>query len=325
MGAVQCHGRGLYAGVDEISMTTSVERSAPVEFRMSRGMLTGTVIPYNRRAKDRPEIFESEAFVSGVDGAALVLQHDRDRVIAAQPEALTFTDTPLSLSLRALLPPDGAEARLVRRQALRGLSVGFRSIEERQENGLRVITRAHLDHVALVDSGSYPTTEVEIRQAFDDVGTWLKAMIPTGIGRPMACRCQGPDCDSVQFESGSLDLGEGDTLAVGGGGYANVLGSRKRGTLITEITEKGMRVGLTARDTETARRVIENAKVAPIFVRPLLDLDQSEYVDEDRVRTFSRASVRAFLIKPTDAAEGHRPAEIDGAPPPEPRARRWWL
>ena len=322
MGAVKRAQCGLYAGVDEISMTLTIERAAPVELRFDGRELFGRVITYGERARDRPERFLTRSFVSGIPEAPLVLQHDRRIVLVEAPQ---YVHNEFGVELRSRLPPRSAAASLVARGTLGGLSVGFHPLEERQEAGERLIMRAHLDHVGLVDSGSYRSSTVEIRQQFDDVGTWLKAMIPTGIGRPMACRCQGPDCDMVQFKPGSLDLGEGDTLAVGGGGYANVLGSKKRGTLITEITEEGMRVGLTARDTETARRVIENAKVAPIFVRPLLDLDQSEYVDENRMRTFSRASVRAFLIKPTDASEGHRPAEIDGAPPPEPRARRWWL
>ena len=301
-------------------MTATIERVSPVELRFDGRELFGRVIAYGERARDRPERFLPRAFVSGIPEAPLVLQHDRSMVLVEAPQ---YAHNAQGLELRTQLPPRSAAASLVARGTLRGLSVGFHPLEERQEAGERLIVRAHLDHVGLVDSGSYPSSVVEVRQAFDTA--WLKAMIPTGIGRPMACRCQGPDCDAVQFEPGALDLGEGDTLAVGGGGYANVLGSRKRGTLLTEITEEGMRVGLTARDTETARRVLENAKVVPIFVRPILDLDTSEYTDSERVRTFSRASVRAFLVKPTDADEGHQPAEIDGAPPPEPERRRLWL
>ena len=156
-------------------------------------------------------MFVSNPWATGLDTASLNLQHDREHVIAEQPESLTFSESPRGLSLRAQLRPDSAEARLVARRALQGFSVEFVALDETQDRGMRVITRAHLAGVALVDRGSYDTS-VELRARMRKA--WFTATIPTRS--EMSCRCQGPECSSVRFEPGSFDLGEGDTLAVGG-------------------------------------------------------------------------------------------------------------
>ena len=293
-------------------LNTVIEHALAVELRASGGMLTGEALPYGQPAQDRPEMFVSNPWATGLDTASLNLQHDREHVIAEQPDALTFTESPRGLSLRAQLRPDSAEARLVARGALQGLSVEFVSLDETQDRGMRVITRAHLAGVALVDRGSYDTT-VELRARLDKA--WFLATIYTS--EPMACNCQGPECDRVQFEPGSFDLGEGDTLAVGGGGFSNVLGSLNRKTLIAAETEKGLEIGLTDDSTVTAKRIISDAAVADMYARPILDLEASEYTDEAGLRTFTTAKVRAILIKPTDTIEGHEPAAV------EPRRRLW--
>ncbi len=255
--------------------------------------MAGLALPYGERARDRPEMFLAGSLRSGLPEARLNLQHDRNRVLAAPPDALALTERPLGLHLRAALAPESAEARLVKRGALGGLSVEFVALEERAENGLRVISGYHLAGVALVDSGSYRTT-LEIRQWEDAEDLWLTGAI--SYDQYLECRCQGPECSAVEFEAGAFDdLGaEGDVLAVGGGGFGNVLGSKRRGTLLTRSTKKGLEVGLTNPETETARRVIESAKVAPIYVRPILDLELSDFTETDGVRRFTKAGVRAF-------------------------------
>ena len=90
--------------------TATLERRAAVEFRFDGRTLTGPAVEYGAVAvgDKGPERFEPRAFVSGLDTAALNLQHDRERVLAEQPEALTLTDTALALDLRASLRPDSA-------------------------------------------------------------------------------------------------------------------------------------------------------------------------------------------------------------------------
>ena len=297
----------------------SIERLAPVECRLEGRTLRGVAMRYGEQARDRPERFEAGAF-QPLGLVSLNLQHDRFREIASTDGgSLRIEDMATELRVEADLREGSAELSLVRRRALQGLSVEFRALtEHRTPDGVRVIEKAELPAIGLVDSGSY-RTGIELR-AFDDA--WLTAEI--SFGRSMQCECQGPTCTEVEFEPGAFDdlIDRRDVLAVGGGGFANVLGSTRRGTLLVDQTNKGLRVGLTNSATDTARRIVEAAAVADIFVRPLIDLEASEYEDQGTTRRFRSAVTRALLVKPTPNAEGHRPARIRGV---QTRQRRIWL
>ena len=142
-----------------------------------------------------------------------------------------------------------------------------------------------------------------------------------------AVRVLRPGCGRVLFDPTAFDAlgGFGDVLAVAGGGFGNVLGSLNRGTLVVEHTKTALLVGLTERDTAAARDIADAARVAPIYVRPVIDLEASEYTEADGVRTFQRAEVRAFLVKPTPNDDGHTAAVIDGIDSAEAREARIWL
>ena len=53
----------------------------------------------------------------------------------------------------------------MRAGVLRGLSIEFRAVVERMEGETRVISRATLGAVSVVDSPAYPQSEVEARRA----------------------------------------------------------------------------------------------------------------------------------------------------------------
>ena len=75
----------------------------------------------------------------------LNLQHDPERRIATTGDGtLRLHDTPDALTIEADLREGSAELALVRRGALRGLSVEFFAIAERREAEVRVLTRAGL-------------------------------------------------------------------------------------------------------------------------------------------------------------------------------------
>ena len=303
------------------------ERSAPaLEVRLAGRTLRGVAIRYGERSLDRAEVFEPGAFAP-LGEVSLNLQHDACREIAStRAGTLRVSDTSEALRIEADLREGSAELSLVRRRALRGLSVEFIAASERRRaDGLRVIERAALPGIGLVDASSY-RSQVELRQGFDDA--WLTGEIR--FGRPMQCTCQGGGCDQVQFEPGSFeDLADErpGLLAIGGEGFASVLGSLRRGTLLVDPAEDALRVGLVGtRETPAARRVIEAAAVGEVYVRPMIDLDASEFVDEGPMRRFTRAAVTGLLIKATPNDEGHIPVRIPGLQVIEERKRRRiWL
>ena len=300
----------------------TVERFAPVEFRFGGGRtVVGPAMRYGEQSSDRRERFEPAAFVETADPLELRLQHDPQIVVAATGDRLSITDTPMMLEARAELLEASAALELVKRRRLTGFSIEFRALAEDQISGVRVIRKARLEGIGLVDVPSYAGSRIELRQAFDRA--WLTASIP--VGQRMQCECAPGDCRDVEFEGGAFDgLGDdGDILAVGGP-FTRVLGSLRRGTLVTEKTDAGLRIGLTGpTDTAAAREVIDNARTAPIYARPLLDPERSEYVEDGPIQRFSRASVRAFLIKATPNDRGHIPAEVEGVE--QRKRRRLWL
>ena len=84
-----------------------------------------------------------------------------------------LADTPRALTMRAELPdtPRATQALAdVRARLLRGLSVEFHALRERFEGSLRIIERARLVRLSLVDDPAYPASAVEAREALHAAG-----------------------------------------------------------------------------------------------------------------------------------------------------------
>ena len=114
------------------------------------------------------EKFERGAFSGGMSDVRLTVQHDRGRPLARTGAGLTLDDNAERLALAAELPAT-REAddtlTLVRAGVLRGLSVEFRAVVERMEGETRVISRATLGAVSVVDEPAYPQSEVAAMRA----------------------------------------------------------------------------------------------------------------------------------------------------------------
>ena len=151
---------------------SETERRYFFELRQTAGRIVeGVAVRYSDVA-ELPwgkERFEPRAFgdLAGAD-VMLNVQHDRGRPIARTGGGLTFDDNAERLALRAELPStreaDDTLA-LIRAQVLRGLSVEFLPVSERLEGGTRVIERAKLAAVAVVDVPAYSKSEVAARMA----------------------------------------------------------------------------------------------------------------------------------------------------------------
>ena len=295
------------------------------ELRADGRRLRGTVMQYGDVAVIPgigSERFAAFAFADHLERAdtEINVMHDQTLAIGSRRGGeLVLIDSPAALSMVATLPQGDAfddVLDLVGDGFTGGLSVEFNAIEERRGGDSRTIIKATLPALGIVDRPAYPGSSVERRAG----GRKVRGNIVPGWQRIMACRCQGKDCDSVSFDRGAFDetLADPDReiLAVMGD-YNLPIASRRRGSLRIEQTDTGISVEIDIPETAGGKAVDEAADVAPLYTRPYLDLDRSEYVDEgepgQKTRRFSRAWLRAVIVGATDAVAGLTEATIEAA------------
>ena len=138
-------------------------RFAVDETRQSPGRLVGTLVNYEERANDRPEILARGSLHWPQEGLVINDQHDRKRAIV---RTTPFLDGD-ALKVNARLPDTTAgrdAATNVREGVLTGLSVEMFVEQQARRGGLREIRRAYLPSAGLVDKGAYTGSKVEIRE-----------------------------------------------------------------------------------------------------------------------------------------------------------------
>ena len=115
------------------------------------------------------EEFRPGAF-SPIGDVVLNWMHDRAKPLARTGEhgGLQLMDSATELRAAATLPEttladDAVE--LIRRGVFRGLSIEFRSLKERDAGGVRVIEKALLSGIAVVDRPAYSQAELQARMA----------------------------------------------------------------------------------------------------------------------------------------------------------------
>ena len=303
--------------------------------------LRGTVMQYGDVAeipgigRERFAMFSFADYLRSGADSRLNVMHDRALTVASRRAgSLLLMDSPAELRMVAELPKNDAMdsvLELVGDGLTRGLSVEFHALRERRHGGLRTIHEAALPGLGIVDSPAYTGSGVEVRVS----RKFVRGAMP-GWQTIAACRCQGRDCDSVSFDVGAFDESLADPnreiLAVAGN-YDAPVASRRRGTLRLTVRDDALRVELLLPDTDGGKAIADAASVAPLYVRPYLDLDRSEYADEGepgfKTRRFSRAWLRAIIVGATDAADGLTEAEIVErrgiVTPATPARRRLWL
>ena len=315
-------------------MTASVERRY-IELRQGPGRtLEGVAIRYGDVAPMPwgAERFESGAF--GDVGSADVLlnvQHDRGRPLARTGGGgLVLADTPDALTIRADLPVtrEGDDAlALVRAGVLRGLSVEFRAVAERIEAEVRVIERAALAAIGLVDTGAYPGSTVEARQR--KRGQTLAADIPAG--EPVECRCAGVTCKFAEYSAELMQDAfdrafEEARLILFAENYSAPLASVSRGTL---RRSGPLSVEADIPEGPAADSVIAADQAAGVVVRPFVDPATAKVEQVGEVAHYREFELRALIATATDAREGWPEAKIAdaaGSADDKPkRRRRVWL
>ena len=94
----------------------------------------------------------------------LNLQHSRERPLARNGYGLSLVDSTQSLTMRADLPdtPNGNETlTLIDTHALSGISAEFLVSSETRIDGVRVIRKAKLCGISIVDTPAYPDSSVD--------------------------------------------------------------------------------------------------------------------------------------------------------------------
>ena len=258
-----------------------------------------------------------------VDRVALNLQHDPALVLAP---AAVLIDSPRELRVRADLAEGSAALELTRRGALNGFSIEFHSRLERREGGIRVVERAELTGLALVDRGAYPGSMAEVRARGGRGGRLgtFRGRIPAG--KRVDCRCSPGDCKSAIFKKGSFDdLDDpdraGDVLGVAGD-YSQAVASKTRKSLRFWAGKDGaLEYAIDIPNSARGQALLESFDVVPIYGRPVIDVDASDLDIADRVATYSRARVRVITIGPTDASAGWTPLVMGQLGEEAPEAR----
>ena len=224
--------------------------------------------------------------------------------------------------------------------------------------GVRVIERADLSGLALVDAGAYPGSIAEIRRrkytkgrpAIIRAARLLRSKIP--YDKFLACDCltagggaaciplarfahaAGNGMQSVidsAFEAAQAGRLERDVLAVHKD-FSNPIGSARRGTLAAVSTDDGLDIEMSLPAGRVGDDVAAAHESTGLIVRPLLDFERSDYVDSGEGRTYAKVWLRAMLIGSTDSREGWPDARIelndpdgDRAAPAPARRRSLWL
>ena len=313
MGRVDVVGRfHMPRGVHLLAMTVEYRF---VELRRDGRRLSGVAVRYGDTATLPwgPERIAPGAF-QPIGDVILNSHHDRTTPLARTGGGgLTLRDTAASLEVQAELPSTSAAndtLELVRSGVMRGLSIEFRAVSERLDGDVRVIERASLSGVAVVDKPAYPASLVEAR------GAWKKAIAsgrnkPWGrskiaTGRTADCVCIKP-IERVHFRDTAFDAVlsaiEERThrirATIGNFGAHNLLGDTVSGALKISRMDDGIRVLLSeaAKDTPAGRSLRASDSVAPVIVRPLVDVDRSDFTDVDGIRYYDLAWLSALLFK----------------------------
>ena len=322
---------------------TAPEHRAGVEFRVAGRTLAGVAMVYGDVSPDYRERFVPGAFGTVPTTIPVNLQHDAAIVVA---ERAVLADGPRELRVRADLPERSAALALVRRGALTGWSIEFRARAERREAGVRVVERADLTGLALVDAGAYPSSTAEVRRSTRArSGRRLRSRIP--YDESLACECiarSGPGSGGACVPLARFSKVAGDAMAQAVndalaeardvlavmGEYKRPIASASRGTLRANSTDDGLEVEIDIPAGTVGDDVVAANEAAGVVVRPLIDMERSEYQDTDRGREYTKPHVRAFLIGATDTKQGWPDPRIDygdperAAPAPARRSGLLW-
>ena len=321
------------------------------EIRVLGRRLEGRALVYGDVSPDFMERFLPGS-LAPVPAVPMNLQHDAGTVLLS-PGSYELNDTALALEVRAELPAGSAALALIRRGALNGYSIEFHAKAERRDAGIRVIERAELTGIALVDHGAYPQSVAEVRRGGGGGRgsrggrlSTFRGRIPKG--KIVDCRCSPGDCTEALFEDGAFDNLTREQVTESGrdilgvvGDYGNAIGSAKRGNVRFWAGKNGdLEFGIDIPNSERGKALMETFDSVPVYGRPVLDVGASTFTREGTLARYSTAKVRAITVGPTDASAGWdaleeaaeaaselaaKAAKLAGISRPARRSARVWL
>ena len=154
-------------------------RQAEDPTRESPGRLTGTLLVYEERARDRREVFARGALTWPADGILINEMHNRQAPILRAVPYLEGDEVRIDTQVPNTVRGRDAVTN-IRAGVWTGLSVEFHSRSEGRRGNLREIRSAYLGAAALVDVSAYSGSKVEVRGeaverawAVEDVLRWL--------------------------------------------------------------------------------------------------------------------------------------------------------
>ena len=251
------------------------------------GVITGTILRYGDVANIGG--FYRERFESGSvswDDVILNLHHDRKQPVARTGAGLTIQDSGGELRLRAEIPDTiyGRQAReLIDNNIVRGLSAEFIPSDESFDNNVRVIKRAELFGVGIVDKPAYPASTIDRSMVFPlhYRQRGLSAFIAYGV----------PFITSLAKRQKRIivpgALGMADNIfLLDGYDYGKALASTAAASLVVNATRRG--IGFTAPSRglrkapawpDVRKRI--NAGLLNGITPGMQIVDKDEYTDKD--------------------------------------------
>ena len=194
-------------------------------------------------------MFEPNAFEFPPSGVFLTLQHQRSAPLAKYPDGgMALTESADALTLRARIGDTtlGKDTLTnIRNKVLTGLSIEFVALEERSENSTRIVSKALLRAISVVDVAAYPESTVQARAAeLRQDGNMLIATFP--FNQSLTTRDRGivrknswnPDSFKFALE----DINREISICLGKFETSTQLASRKGGTLRLQSTPEELRM-----------------------------------------------------------------------------------
>ena len=269
------------------------------ELRADADGIQGTIVRYGDVADLGPmgrERFEPRSVAW--DDVILNIQHDRKQPVARTGAGLEIHDGGDALTLRARLPNTefGRRAReLVDAGILRGLSAEFLPQRDRYDGGMRVIQRALLRGVGLVDRPAYPQSTLARAEAL-----------------PFTLQCRGPEIVgeialgeegvisqqhglSLIVESGALTLAPSGVFLLRGYDYDNALATTANGNLRVIVSAGAIAFSASRLARTAALRDVRQRIRAKLINGVVPGMRLFEWDDADgpdgTVRTVKRAAL----------------------------------